>query len=282
MVATIGKEEGDLPVTTDWRSPTADTLEQWRRSYRDAVPFPHLVIDDFFERSLLSSVNSDASSAPRADWTSHHTALQNKRMLDDPVSLPEEIARYFRVVYSQEFITLMERVTGIGSLLPDFSLYGGGLHEAGVHGHFEVHVDFQRHPTTGMRNRLALITYLNEGWTEEDGGKLELWNLKERKCYVRVAPIMGRTLLMGQSPDAAHGYPAPLPEGRTRRALIAYFYTESDDPVEIGSQNTHYLERPGLPPSRRALIALRRMLPTPVVKVLRVGLTGVLRLRERR
>lgn len=40
-----------------------------------------------------------------------------------------------------------------------------------------------------------VITYLNEGWQEGDGGELELWDALACKPEVQVAPLFGRTLI---------------------------------------------------------------------------------------
>ena len=266
----------------DWHKPNPAITALWQQSYRDASPFPHLVIDGLIDGQLLSKIAA-ASVSQTTGWTSHHTALQSKRTLDKPASLPKDITRYFRLVYSTDFIGFLEQLTGIRGLLPDPELFGGGLHEAGTHGRFEIHVDFQRHPISGRRNRLALITYLNEGWTDADGGALELWCLKDRKRHSSIVPVMGRTLIMEQSPEAAHGYPMAMGANRKRRALIAYFYTEAQpEDVALRSDNTLYLDRPGMPLKRRLLIIVRRLLPDRIVRHLRVVASFVAERRRRR
>ncbi|NHO31741.1 2OG-Fe(II) oxygenase [Acetobacter sp. LMG 1636] len=190
-------------------------------------------------------------------------------MTGKPADLPFSAARYFSLVNAPEFIAFLEAVTGIPSLRPDLTLLGGGVHEAGANGHFEIHVDFQKHPSTGLQNRLAVITYLNTDWTEADGGALELWNMKDNRSGATIPPLLGRTVIMGQSPVAAHGYPEPLPGSRPRRALIAYFYSQPDKPAGAMISTTRYIRRPGMPLSSHLQMTLRDIFPQPIVRSLR-------------
>ncbi len=252
-----------------WHPPSETKGKALASSFVKASPFPHLIIDNLFDADFLSKVAEEIKTLPSADWAPHYTALQKKRMTSNAGDLPPLAAHYFEVINSPDFIFFLQSVTGIMSLQPDLTLFGGGVHEAGADGHFEIHVDFQRHPSTGLENRIAVITYLNANWTEFDGGALELWNMNENRAEISILPLLGRTVIMGQSPIAAHGYPTSLPGDRPRRALIAYFYTEPEHPAETAADTTLYIRRPGMPLSRRIQMTIRDVFPQPVIRSLR-------------
>lgn len=68
----------------------------------------------------------------------------------------------FHSLYAPEFISRVERLTGIVGLEPDWTFNGTGLHQVLSGGYHNVHADENRHPTTGLYQRVNLIVYLNE------------------------------------------------------------------------------------------------------------------------
>jgi len=242
-------------------------LDQSRRFYEGAQPFPHLVFDDFFLPESLTSVDAAYESVDESSWHSQNGPLQSKRRTRHDSPLPPIAQSYFNMLSSGPFMRFLTAVTGIAHLIPDPALHGGGMHEVRDGGHFQVHVDFQDSPVTGLQNRLAVITYLNEGWTEADGGALELWDQESNSCTKRIIPSFGRMVIMKQFEGALHGHPVPVQPGKCRRALIAYFYTNGRD-VRAGDTTlaTQYLIRPEMRMSQKAEILLRPLLPPIVIK----------------
>lgn len=58
--------------------------------------------------------------------------------------------------------------------MPDPYMFGGGLHATSTGGKLATHADYNKHPIFKLDRRLNLLIYLNEGWTEENGGWLKL------------------------------------------------------------------------------------------------------------
>jgi hypothetical protein len=193
--------------------------------YRHAAPYPHLVLDNLFPSSCLSEVAEGFEQTAPEYWRTIRSGLQNRKVSAANSPLPPAVQHYFNILHSGPFTRFLSEVTGIGDLIPDPALFGGGMHQTSGGGTFEVHVDFEQNPRTLLRNRLAVITYLNKDWTNEDGGALELWRLKPKACMATITPVFGRTVIIGQSRKAAHGHLQPIRNGRIRRAVTAYFYT---------------------------------------------------------
>lgn len=252
-----------------WSPLSATDQDRLAEQYRTALPFPHLVLDNLFSPTALHAVLDEVKGIQIEKWEPHYTALQKKRLIGATIGKEGPVADYFATVSSPAFLSFLETVTGIPALQPDPTLFNGGVHEASVNGHFEIHVDFQKHPHTGLRNRLVLITYLNDNWDESCGGSLELWDIKTNKAVQVIPPVFGRSVLMSQSPTAAHGYPHPFQGDQPRRALIAYFYTDQEAGAGDTSDATVYVRRAGLPFVRRLHIVCRDILPRPLVRGLR-------------
>ncbi len=251
-----------------WTPPDPALTAAYAQQFRSARPYPHLVMDRLFDPAHLSAVLKESPDIRHEAWEPHYTRLQSKRILNNLEDMPPAMLAYFETLHSAAFVSFLETLTGLSGLQPDLTLFGGGLHEARHDGHFEIHVDFQKHPDTKLRNALVVITYLNEGWREGDGGELELWDAFACRPEVQVAPLFGRTLIMEQSEIALHGYPRPLITG-SRRALITYFYKHDLQVFERQFESTYYLRRPGLPADRRLQMAIRDYLPKPAVSALR-------------
>ena len=84
-------------------------------------------------------------------------------------------------------------------MIPDPYLIGGGLHRTRVGGSLAVHADFNKHPRFTLDRRLNLLVYLNEDWTEANGGWLELWDRDMQRCVQRVLPTFNRTVIFSTS-----------------------------------------------------------------------------------
>jgi hypothetical protein len=113
------------------------------------------------------------------------------------------------------------------------------LHEIPDGGRFSVHTDFNRHPVTALDNRLVFITYLNKDWEASYGGRLELWDAATQQMVSEVVPLFGRSILFAHTPNSLHGHPNPVsaPDGRPRRSVAAYFYTNGGPGAD--TEETH-------------------------------------------
>jgi hypothetical protein len=241
------------------------TLDALRSRFDAAAPFPHLVIDNLFDPRLLRSMLPDYERLGGDDWIKYDNRNELKRGTRPNIQLGAGSQSYFDLIHRARFTRFLTRITGIEALVTDPALRGGGLHEIPTDGKFRVHVDFTRHTDTLLDNRLVFITYLNEGWQEDWGGALELWN--RSACVEKVVPVFGRSILFAQSAESFHGHPDPVraPDGRPRRSAAAYFYTNGrPDPTPAERLTTRYLQPDQVPLRERVARGARYVLP-PVV-----------------
>ena len=217
-----------------------------RQKFASAKPFSHVVIDQLFQPSFLEQVLNDFSVG-FGDWVHYNTADEVKRGTRPNAKLGAGSQRYFDVIHRGQFLQFLSAVAGIDGLLPDPTLFGGGLHEIPTGGRFSVHTDFNRHPVTGLDNRLVFITYLNKDWQASYGGRLELWDAQSQQCVSEVVPLFGRSILFAHTPNSLHGHPNPVtaPGGRPRRSVAAYFYTNGGPGIEAEeTRTTRFMSAP--------------------------------------
>jgi hypothetical protein len=96
-------------------------------------------------------------------------------------------------------------------------------------------------------HRVNVLLYLSSGWTEDEGGELELWTSDIDRCAESVLPTAGRLVVFeshAETPHAVARQTSPDP-GRVRLALAAYYY--SSEPPAVGVRRIGTLFQPRLP-----------------------------------
>jgi Rps23 Pro-64 3,4-dihydroxylase Tpa1-like proline 4-hydroxylase len=244
-----------------------------RNAFASAKPFPHIVFEGLFSEAILNGILDEYRDMRGPDWLRYDNRNELKRGSRPNSKLGPAAQAYFNAIHSGPFVEFLSHVTGISGLLPDPTLWSGGLHEVPHGGKFALHIDFNRHPVTLLENRLVFITYLNHGWLPSSGGALELWDPNADKPDAVIQPIFGNSILFYQSPTSWHGHPDPVnaPDGGPRRSVAAYYYTNgrSDHMVEAATRTTVVLRN--LTRTRREKIdaAIRYVTPPMVFDLAR-------------
>jgi Rps23 Pro-64 3,4-dihydroxylase Tpa1-like proline 4-hydroxylase len=213
------------------------------------------VIEELVDPALLRDVVAEFDAMDRTPW--HHTERATERKYST-----EEFQRFgptTRSVMSQlnaaPFMAFLEKLTGIAGLIPDPHLRGGGLHEIRRGGSLGVHADFNFYKRLNLFRRLNLLLYLNENWSEEWGGHLELWDRTGKRCMQRIAPIFNRAVIFDTSNFSYLGHPHPLecPDNRSRKSLALYYYTvEAPADEDRTPHTTLFIQNDGTPASEDA------------------------------
>jgi Rps23 Pro-64 3,4-dihydroxylase Tpa1-like proline 4-hydroxylase len=193
-------------------------------------PFPHIVIDWWFERELLEQINAEFPMAHHPNWRQYRK--ENEVKYEGGPSMWGDAA-------CEYFDQLDQRTDELGEMfgLPGLSmeLVGGGYHLIPPGGRLAMHADFNRSPDTHLFRRLNVLTYLNPEW-DEDGGVLKLGANED----VEVIPEMGRTVIFATSSTSWHGHPVPTKK-RWRKSVAAYFFSPDPPPGYEGETSTVWL-----------------------------------------
>ncbi len=226
------------PSTMPSRQELQELAARLHPDFVGADPFPHVVIDGLLPAPTIQ-LAIEAFPLPGPGWQNFDDPHQKKYALRDEELMPEPIRSIIQQVNSQVFVEFFETLSGIGGLIPDPHLLGGGLHQIPRGGTLKVHVDFDQHRQLKADRRLNVILYLNEDWPDSYGGHLELWNADMTHVVERVAPVANRMVVFATGTTSYHGHPDLLaaPEGRYRRSLAWYFYTTPTED-RVGRHNT--------------------------------------------
>lgn len=220
---------------------------QYRESYAQAQPYPHIVIDNFLPESVLDNILEEFPKPRDIEWKKFNADTEKKLASTSELQMGEATRFLLYQLNSSVFIEFLEKLTGIEGIIPDPHFQGGGLHQIERGGFLKVHADFNRHKKLHLDRRLNLLIYLNKDWKEEYGGYFELWDTEMTKCQKKVLPIFNRCVVFSTTDFSYHGHPEPLtcPEGRTRKSLALYYYSNGRPAEEVsGGHSTLFKARP--------------------------------------
>ena len=208
--------------------------------YAAARPYPHIVLDNFFDPELIDQVLGEFPRPNQIHWQQFDNAEEIKLASAGEASFGPVTRLLLYHLNSLTFLDFLSSITGIANLIPDPSFEGGGMHQIVRGGKLAIHADFNTHRRYGLDRRLNLLLYLNKNWREEYGGHLELWDRNMSGCQAKVLPIFNRVMIFSTTDYTYHGHPDPLncPDGMTRKSLALYYFTNGRPSSEISTEHS--------------------------------------------
>lgn len=211
---------------------SSDDIIKCRESFRNAKPFNHVIIDNFFEEEYAEKLSAEFPQYDSGLWHVYDNAIEHKKTSNDWNKFPSHTYRMFEYLNSFEFIRKINLIADC-DLHSDPGLHGGGWHIHGRGGKLNVHLDYDIHPKMGLQRRLNLIIYMTKDWNSQWGGGLELWEHDEvtngpKSCSVRIENRFNRAVLFDTTQNSWHGLPEPLncPSGVYRKSFATYYLHE--------------------------------------------------------
>jgi hypothetical protein len=212
-----------------------DVVASSAKVYRSAKPFPHIVLDDFFDSTMLGAVLEEFPAPGQLSWRSFNNQYEVKLFASADADFGPLTRLFLYHLNSLTFLKFLSEVTGIANLIPDPHFSGGGMHQIVRGGKLGIHADFNYHKHYQLDRRLNALIYLNKEWRPEYGGHLELWDREMTGCKVKVLPVFNRMVVFSTTDYTYHGHPDPLqcPDNMTRKSLALYYYTNGRPKSEI-------------------------------------------------
>jgi hypothetical protein len=257
----------------------SDLGSQYREQYNSAAPFPHIVLKDFLDESILDLCLREFPAMPNSA-ASYKRSQENLKFEFKPEVLSPPLRSLFYSFNSIPFVSFMENLTGIKGLIPDPYFAGAGFHQVSQGGHLGIHADFNFHGAMSLERRINVLIYLNKDWREEYGGCLELWDQQMKGCIERVVPAFNTCVVFNTSLTSFHGNPAPVnhPNGQPRRSIALYYYTATWD----GTRRVHGTQFKVRPESAdkfdyrvRFNEVVEDVMPPVALRALRVGVRAL-------
>ena len=203
-------------------------------AYREAAPWPHVVLDGFCGAAVAGAIAEGFPSPAHPRWKRRDYAEQSGRLGQLQRGGFEDLAWPIRQLLGE--LTGMAMLDFLGALLgrddligdPHFTGAGPMLTLPG--GHLAIHADFNRDSARKLDRVASVLYYAPPVWDAAWGGDLELWDRARTRCEVAIAPLPDRLVVLAYGEDHWHGHPAPLrcPEGHARRVVAATYYAARD------------------------------------------------------
>ncbi len=227
---------------TQWFSD--ESIAALKQQFNESKPYRHLAVDGLLDETFANVLfeNFPGKEAMRR----HYEGLNEKKSEGSNFeNYHEAFTQLRQALASPQFITFLESVTGIkGLLLPD-DFRGAGVHQGSDGSFLDIHVDFSVHPVLNLHRRLNFLVFLNKGWKDEFGGKLELWNADVSVCEAEFLPSFNRIVIFETSDISYHGYDKiTVPQGIYRNSFFAYFYTPVSENEKVKYHDTIFKPRP--------------------------------------
>jgi hypothetical protein len=216
------------------------------KKYRENPPVPHIFLPDFLDPDIARAMAREFPDPNTDAWTQYKHQNENKLGLNKRLLFPPNLGQATDELNSPAFVEWISALTGIPNLIADPGLEGGGLHQSGRGGFLNVHTDFSMHHYhKNWRRRVNLILYLNEGWQDDWGGAIELWDNKMQHCVAKYPPLFNRALIFNTDENSYHGFPERLlcPDNISRKSLALYYYTVETHGKPV-ARSTNYRARP--------------------------------------
>lgn len=193
------------------------------------------VIDDFFAEELANELAENFYEYDDERWlTRNHSEFEEKLLSTHWDWYPAVLYKTFFDLASQNFVNILEDMTGIDNLIADYGLHAGGMHLHSSNARLNLHQDAKLHPKLGLVRKLNIIVYLNKDWQESWGGELEFWNSisgEPGEKVFSVWPKFNRAVIFQTDNDFWHGLPEMIsaPNGQNRQSIAMFYYVENSD-----------------------------------------------------
>lgn len=212
-----------------------EVVNQYSSDYKTAKPFPNICLDDFINPILLNNVLEEFPNLDDKEIF-YNNPNERKHASKGDKLFGENTKTLINYLNSEPFLDFLQKLTGIEEkLIADPYYEGGGFHEIKKGGFLKIHVDFHKHKELKLDRRLNLLIYLNKDWEESYGGHFELWEKDMSKSVVKILPIFNRMAMFSTTGNSWHGHPDPVtcPDGRSRRSLALYYYSDGRPESEL-------------------------------------------------
>lgn len=216
----------------------AQLAKEKKEEYQSAIPFPNIVIHDFFDEDVLNRVLAEFPDlSKKKDEIIAYNNHNEKKLAGKGESLFGETSRQLaHFLNSQPILEFLQELTGIEeTLIPDPYFEGGGYHEIKPGGLLKIHADFNKNRRTKLDRRINLLVYLNKDWQESYGGHFELWDREMKQSYKKILPTFNTIAIFSTTDFSYHGHPNPLtcPPDRSRKSLALYYYSNGRPASEV-------------------------------------------------
>ncbi|WP_416740250.1 2OG-Fe(II) oxygenase [Pseudomonas sp. NFX71] len=241
-----------------------DILGQWNNP--QGTHTRHFVIDDLLPEEIAQTIYT---AYPRnADgFLDQQSFREKKKTLANLADRPQILRDVTYAMQSTEVVGKVAELLGVPSIVPDPSLYAGGLSMMFKGNFLNPHIDNSHDGGRGLYRRLNLLYYVTPDWKLENGGNFELWDSKVKKQKTIVSKF-NRLVVMDTNRDSWHSVSKVVVES-PRCCVSNYYFSKISPDNDDYFHVTSFSGRPE-EPGKRLLGVVDNHFRNTISKVLQV------------
>lgn len=194
----------------------------------NSKPFPHAVVDNAF---CIDLVRKAEDEWPALDWTGWHAIYNEEYHRKRACNHWEDFPPSCKLLLTK-MLFLDVSSFNLGPIIPDISLWGGGIQEMSRGSRLGLHLDASHHALNNLSRRLNAILFLSE-WEPLWRGELQLWSELDgnaKEMVKSILPVQNRLVLFATSDVSWHSVNTIYcPSSTSRKTLACWWYGPPDD-----------------------------------------------------
>lgn len=198
----------------------------------------YFFVDNLLDPSITKEIYT---SFPNEENLNFRDTFREKKYTSQ--SFKSQILNDITYSFQEKNVTNeIEEITGINHLIPDESLYAGGISRMDK-GHFlNPHIDNSHNADRSLYRRLNLLFYVTPDYQDGFGGDLELWDNKVI-TPVKIGSPFNRLIVMETNKKSWHSVD-PVKYNVKRCCVSNYLFTANSPDNSDYYHVTSFLGRP--------------------------------------
>jgi Rps23 Pro-64 3,4-dihydroxylase Tpa1-like proline 4-hydroxylase len=225
-----------------------NNIDDLSNQFINAKPYGNIIIPNFLNNEyaeLLYSQFKNENLENNKIWHKYCNPIEVKYANDNIETFEKDIKNLFYILSTKEITKIFSKISNIPNLEYDPYLHGAGLHVHPKNGRLNMHLDYEKHPTTGKERRLNLILYLSKNWDPSWNGETQLWDEKMENCIVKSPVIFNTAIIFKTNEISWHGLPEKIncPENIYRKSFAYYYVSDlssQENSDKFGNDGTGY------------------------------------------
>jgi Rps23 Pro-64 3,4-dihydroxylase Tpa1-like proline 4-hydroxylase len=215
-------------------------LKNFKKKFLRNTPFPHLVMDNFFENSLFEKIDTEILQLNKKSFFNkrgkfYNTSVEKNKWISKNINLPKNINKVLRFLNSNLWIKNLMELSEINDLfgVEVINKNISNFHSMSKNGFLGSHVDHSIDPKSRCPHVMNIIIFLTKNWKNSYGGNTLFYNSKGSKIIKKILYKPNRAVIFLHTPYSFHGVSKIINNKSIKRSTIYVdYFSKSLEPYE--------------------------------------------------
>ncbi|MBM0141749.1 2OG-Fe(II) oxygenase [Pseudomonas cannabina] len=186
----------------------------------------HFIVDGLLTDDMANAIY-EAFPRNADGFFDRQSFREKKKTLTDLTHYPEILSAVTYAMQDPAVVVKVADLVGIEGIVPDPSLYAGGLSMMFQNDFLNPHIDNSHDASRGLYRRLNLLYYVSPNWGLENGGNFELWDHQVKKQKTVVSKF-NRLVVMETNKNSWHSVSGVRADAA--RCCVSNYYFSAKSP----------------------------------------------------